>query len=172
MNETKQNDQVVDLSEELTERASNYFRSIIQNENIENVAAKLRDELEKSIQGMTYRFDENLPIRFKHSNIEITHVQREWTLEERNRALIGDLRWIPGITTAQFRSFKGQIRRGEYGDVKRWLIKNGHKSIYDQWIALCHVKHHYMEGKIPVAFPDPVEVATVDIKVGDQNEKP
>jgi len=131
------------------------------------LAKKVSEECQKFIYD--FRESENKPVTYTDSFIpSLKHVKRPPNQKEVNvffcRKLVTDLLIWGIITTEQYRSAKGEIRKGHYENVFKFLQRiSGGDEVISKVLKYKDSTLDLYEGTVPVKLPETVKFATIEL---------
>lgn len=99
----------------------------------------------------------------------LKQIEKYPTTRETRKYLISRIRWNmlnKDITTQQYRSLKGEIRRGNIIGLVHSIRKfvSGQECLRETLVFMMRKKHLGV-GKIPVTLPTTIKTSTIDIEV-------
>ena len=79
------------------------------------------------------------------------------------------------LTTSQYRTLLGHAKRiydneQNYTIIRYWFLKRSHYKDWNDVVAYMNAKQKYLNIKLKVTLPQPVEMTTIDIKLLNVNE--
>lgn len=133
-----------------------------------SVIERLKKIVEEEAQKHTYHFSSGT--KFNVSDIyPLKQIEKYPTTRETRKYLISRIRWnmlYKDITTQQYRSLKGEIRRGNIIGPVHYIRKfvSGQECLRETLDFMMRKKHLGV-GKIPVTLPTTIKTSTIDIEV-------
>lgn len=122
-----------------------------------SILQAVKQSISEATKKITYKFENSL----NESRLRCPNVieQKNWLLSEL-RILLFDGK----ITTQQYRSIKGEIRKHHFDVVFNFMDNRGVDNIRERFEKYSTTKLMY-DAKVKVTFPEPVEVTLLEIKV-------
>lgn len=145
----------------------------------ENILQELKDIMNSEFQKYSFQMEQcpDEPIRFRASNneLQLKKVIRKPNESEIKEFLYDTLRELyyrdtKIMTKSQYRTVKGQIRKHRNSAINFIAKRITNYNFYEKYQNFCTTDHVYLEGVAKVAFPCPVEMATIDISVNKEEE--
>lgn len=177
-NQSKETDATIsemlsNLKETLETETDKIIYDMANEVSIEEFLKTYKRYMEECI--FQYNRDNPIPIRYfvndknpfeLETRLPNEHEKREFLIYE-----LALMRIMKYINTVQYRTVKGQIRRGFYDIGLNFIAKRGRESIREEFEVFCETEKEILTMKIQIQPTTPITMASIDIDITNPGGK-